>query len=114
MRLFSFSLTSVALPALLTAMFFTESVTNTLVFTNINGCILLAEVLFFRWLLSGKVNRPVVGRRRHRALAGGQTRAGATAAAPAAQPAVARRWSRAFAVPLVFNARGVAAGQPTR
>ena len=36
-------------------MFCTESVTNTLVFTNINGCILLAEVLFFRWLLDGKV-----------------------------------------------------------
>ena len=44
------------LPALLLAMFCTESVTNTLVFTNINGCILLAEVLFFRWLLDGKVN----------------------------------------------------------
>jgi len=54
-RLFNFALTSVALPALLTAMFLTESVTNTLVFTNINGCILLAEVLFFRWLLSGKI-----------------------------------------------------------
>ncbi len=53
-RMFGFRLTSVALPALLTAMFFTESVTNTLVFTNINGCILLAEVLFFRWLLSEK------------------------------------------------------------
>lgn len=55
-RLFNFSLTSVALPALLLAMFCTESVTNTLVFTNINGCILLAEVLFFRWLLDGKVS----------------------------------------------------------
>ena len=54
-RLFGLSLTSVALPALLVAMFFTESVTNTIVFTNINGCVLLAEVLFFRWLLSGKV-----------------------------------------------------------
>jgi len=53
-RMFGFSLTSVALPAVLTAMFVTESVTNTLVFTNINGCILLAEVLFFRWLLSGR------------------------------------------------------------
>lgn len=53
-RMFGYSLSSVALPALLTAMFFTESVTNTLVFTNINGCILLAEVLFFRWLLSEK------------------------------------------------------------
>jgi arabinofuranan 3-O-arabinosyltransferase len=55
-RLFKFSLTSVALPALLLAMFCTESVTNTLVFTNINGCILLMEVLFFRWLLDGKVS----------------------------------------------------------
>ena len=54
-RLFRFSLTSVALPALLLAMFCTESVTNTLVFTNVNGCILLAEVLFFRWLLDGRV-----------------------------------------------------------
>ncbi|HPX35339.1 MAG TPA: arabinofuranan 3-O-arabinosyltransferase [Mycobacterium sp.] len=50
-RMFKFPLTSVALPALLTAIFVTESVTNTLVFTNINGCILLAEVLFFWWLL---------------------------------------------------------------
>lgn len=56
-RLFKFPLTSVALPALLTAMFVTESVTNTLVFTNINGVILLAEVLFFRWLLDGRSSR---------------------------------------------------------
>ena len=42
-RLFNFALTSVALPALLLAMFCTESVTNTLVFTNINGCILLPK-----------------------------------------------------------------------
>jgi len=56
LRLFKFSLSSVAAPALLLAMFCTESVTNTLVFTNINGCILLCEVLFFRWLLDGKVN----------------------------------------------------------
>jgi arabinofuranan 3-O-arabinosyltransferase len=55
-RLFKFSLASVALPALLVAMFCTESVVNTLVFGNINGCILLLEVLFFRWLLDGKVN----------------------------------------------------------
>ena len=26
-------------------------------FTNVNGCILLAEVLFFWWLLDGRVNR---------------------------------------------------------
>ena len=56
LRLFKFSLASVAAPALLLAMFCTESVTNTLVFTNINGCIVLCEVLFFRWLLDGKVN----------------------------------------------------------
>ena len=48
--------TSVALPALLAAIFVTESVTNTLVFTNINGCILLCEVLFFRWLLDGRLS----------------------------------------------------------
>lgn len=56
-RLFNFRLTSVALPAVLLAMYCTESVTNTLVFTNINGCILLAEVLFLRWLLDGRTNR---------------------------------------------------------
>ena len=33
-----------------------KSVTNTLVFGNINGCVLLLEVLFFRWLLAGKVS----------------------------------------------------------
>jgi len=55
-NLFKFSWKSVALPALLVAMFCTESVVNTLVFGNINGCILLLEVLFFRWLLDGKVN----------------------------------------------------------
>jgi len=55
-RLFKFSMSSVALPALLVAMFCTESVVNTLVFGNINGCILLLEVLFFRWLLDGNKN----------------------------------------------------------
>jgi arabinofuranan 3-O-arabinosyltransferase len=55
LRLFKFTLSSVAAPALLLAMFCTESVTSTLVFTNINGCVLLAEVLFLRWLLDGKV-----------------------------------------------------------
>lgn len=54
LRLFNFTLSSVAAPALLAAMFCTEAVTNTLVFTNINGLVLLAEVLFFRWLLDGK------------------------------------------------------------
>ena len=53
-RLFNYTFSSVALPALLVAMFCTESVINTLVFANINGCVLLLEVLFFRWLLDGK------------------------------------------------------------
>ncbi|KRE31773.1 hypothetical protein ASG82_02045 [Mycobacterium sp. Soil538] len=53
LRLFGFTLSSVAAPALLLAMFCTESVTNTLVFGNINGVMLLLEVLFFRWLLDG-------------------------------------------------------------
>lgn len=57
LRIFDFSLTSVAAPALLAAMFLTESVSSTLVFTNINGVILLAEVLFLRWLLDGRADR---------------------------------------------------------
>ena len=52
-RLVGYGFKSVALPALLAAMFISESVINTLVFGNINGCILLLEVLFFRWLLDG-------------------------------------------------------------
>ena len=56
LRLFNFTITSVAAPALLVAMFCSESVINTLVFGNINGCILLLEVLFFRWVLDGKVS----------------------------------------------------------
>ncbi|KAA8958229.1 arabinofuranan 3-O-arabinosyltransferase [Mycobacterium sp.] len=57
LRMFDFTLASVAAPALLLAMFATESVTNTLVFTNINGCVLLAEVLFLGWLLDGRADR---------------------------------------------------------
>jgi arabinofuranan 3-O-arabinosyltransferase len=57
LRLFKFTLSSVAAPALLLAMFCTETVTNTLVFTNINGCILLLEMLFLWWLLDGRVSR---------------------------------------------------------
>jgi arabinofuranan 3-O-arabinosyltransferase len=56
-RLFKFKMSSPALPALLAAAFVTESVTNTLVFTNINGCILLCEVLFLCWLLDGRQSR---------------------------------------------------------
>jgi arabinofuranan 3-O-arabinosyltransferase len=56
LRMFNYTLSSVAAPALLLAMFCTESVSSTLVFTNINGCVLLAEMLFLRWLLDGKVS----------------------------------------------------------
>lgn len=57
LRMFKFTLSSVAAPALLAAMFATETVTSTLVFTNINGCVLLAEILFLRWLLDGRAGR---------------------------------------------------------
>ena len=66
LRMFNRTLTSVAAPALLLAMFCTESVTSTLVFTNVNGCILLLEVLFFRWLL----NDPGTTAKRHQWWAG--------------------------------------------
>lgn len=57
LRMFNYTLSSVAAPALLLAMFCTETVTNTLVFTNINGCVLLAEMLFLRGLLDGRIGR---------------------------------------------------------
>ncbi|HEY6574261.1 MAG TPA: arabinofuranan 3-O-arabinosyltransferase, partial [Mycobacterium sp.] len=102
LRLFKFTLASVAAPALLLAMFCTESVTNTLVFTNINGCILLCEVLFFRWLLDGKVN--------HQWLAGvavGLTLVIKPSLAPLLLlPLLNRQWRAlipAFGVPLLFN-----------
>ena len=103
LRLFKYTLSSVAAPALLLAMFCTESVTNTLVFTNINGCILLCEVLFFRWLLDGKVN--------HQWLAGiavGLTLVVKPSLAPLLLlPLLNRQWRAlvpAFGVPLLFNA----------
>jgi arabinofuranan 3-O-arabinosyltransferase len=102
LRLYKFTLSSVAAPALLLAMFCTESVTNTLVFTNINGCILLCEVLFFRWLLDGKVN--------HQWLAGlaiGLTLTIKPSLAPLLLlPLLNRQWRPfvlAFGVPLFFN-----------
>ncbi|MDT5079267.1 MAG: arabinofuranan 3-O-arabinosyltransferase, partial [Mycobacterium sp.] len=105
LRLFKFSVASVAAPALLLAMFCTESVTNTLVFTNINGCIMLCEVLFFRWLLDGKVN--------HQWLAGiavGLTLVIKPSLAPLLLlPLLNRQWRAlvtAFFVPLLFNAVG--------
>jgi len=102
-RLFRFPLSSVALPALLLAMFCTESVTNTLIFTNINGCILLAEVLFFRWLLDGRVN--------HQWLAGAAIGLSLVVKPVLAVllllPLLNRQWRTliaAFAVPVAFNA----------
>ncbi|MFD3703150.1 glycosyltransferase family 87 protein [Nocardia sp. NPDC058658] len=52
LRLFKFGIGSVAAPALLLAMFSSETVTNTLVFTNVNGCLLAAEMLFITLLLA--------------------------------------------------------------
>ncbi len=102
LRLFKYTLASVAAPALLLAMFCTESVTNTLVFTNINGFIVLCEVLFFRWLLDGKVN--------HQWLAGvavGLTLVIKPSLAPLLLlPLLNRQWRAlvtAFGVPLLFN-----------
>jgi arabinofuranan 3-O-arabinosyltransferase len=104
-KLFRFSWSSVALPALLVAMFCTESVVNTLVFGNINGCILLLEVLFFRWLLDGKVS--------HQWWAGvaiGLSLVVKPLLAPLLLlPLLNRQWRAlvtAFVVPLVFNLFG--------
>ena len=104
-RLFKFSWASVALPALLAAMFISESVVNTLVFGNINGCVLLLEVLFFRWLLDGNKS--------HEWWAGvaiGLTVVVKPLLLPLLLlPLLNRQWRTlvtAFVVPLVFNALG--------
>jgi arabinofuranan 3-O-arabinosyltransferase len=101
-RLFGYGFNSVALPALLAAMFITESVINTLVFGNINGCILLLEVLFFRWLLDGN--------KKHEWWAGvaiGLTLVVKPLLAPLLLlPLLNRQWRplvAAIVVPLVFN-----------
>lgn len=51
LKMFGLALNSVAAPVLLLGMFASETVTNTLVFTNINGVILLGEVAFLLLLL---------------------------------------------------------------
>jgi arabinofuranan 3-O-arabinosyltransferase len=103
LRLFDYTLASVAAPALVLAMFCTESVTNTLVFTNINGCMLLAEVLFFRWLLDGKT-----GHQWWAGIAIGLTLVVKPSLAPLLLlPLLNRQWRpiiTAIGVPLVFNA----------
>ncbi|MDG4665123.1 arabinofuranan 3-O-arabinosyltransferase [Mycobacterium sp. 236(2023)] len=103
LRLFNYTLSSVAAPALLLAMFSTESVTNTLVFGNINGVILLLEVLFLRWLLDGNRN--------HEWWAGvsiGLTLVVKPLLAPLLLlPLLNRQWRclvTAFLVPVAFNA----------
>jgi arabinofuranan 3-O-arabinosyltransferase len=101
-RLFNYTFSSVALPALLVAMFSTESVINTLVFGNINGCILLLEVLFFRWLLDGKVNNQWLA-----GVAIGLSLVVKPLLGPLLLlPLLNRQWRAlvtAFAVPLAFN-----------
>jgi arabinofuranan 3-O-arabinosyltransferase len=102
LRMFNFRLTSVAAPALLLAMFCTESVTSTLVFTNINGVILLLEVLFLRWLLDGRTSRQWLA-----GIAIGLTLVVKPALGPLLLlPLLNRQWRAvvpAFLVPLVFN-----------
>jgi arabinofuranan 3-O-arabinosyltransferase len=56
LRLFGFSLSSVAAPALLLAMFSTESIFSTFGLLNINGVDLLLAMLFFRWLADGRTS----------------------------------------------------------
>ncbi|NLG56272.1 MAG: DUF2029 domain-containing protein [Rhodococcus sp.] len=51
LRLFDLTLKSIAAPILLLATFSSETVVNTLVFTNINGLILLGEVIFLTLLM---------------------------------------------------------------
>ncbi|QGU07567.1 Alpha-(1-_3)-arabinofuranosyltransferase [Corynebacterium occultum] len=54
-RMFGFSLRSLIWPATITAAFLTESVRNTLIFSNINGLLLLALVGFLWLLLNEKL-----------------------------------------------------------
>lgn len=51
LRLFNLTLTSVAAPILLLGTFNSETVTNTLIFTNINGLVFLGEMIFLTLLM---------------------------------------------------------------
>jgi arabinofuranan 3-O-arabinosyltransferase len=83
-------------------MFLTESVSSTLVFTNINGVILLAEVLFLRWVLDGRH-----GRQWWAGVAIGLTLVVKPVLAPLLLlPVLGRQWRPligAVAAPLLFN-----------
>ncbi|WP_421958323.1 glycosyltransferase family 87 protein [Prescottella subtropica] len=54
LKMFGLALDSVAAPILLLAAFSTETVTNTLVFSNINGLVLLGEIAFLFLLMRRK------------------------------------------------------------
>ncbi|WP_374212664.1 glycosyltransferase family 87 protein [Rhodococcus tibetensis] len=54
LRLFGLGVNSIAAPILLFATFSSETVTNTLVFTNINGLVLLGEIAFLVLLMKRK------------------------------------------------------------
>ncbi|WP_083874438.1 glycosyltransferase family 87 protein [Nocardia paucivorans] len=100
LRLFDYTMRSVAAPALLLAMFMSETVINTLVFTNVNGCLLLAEMIFLLLLL------------RRRDLWAGAVLGLTIAVKPTLAPlllivAVRKQWGvfvTAIAVPLVLTA----------
>ncbi|CAM3638033.1 glycosyltransferase family 87 protein [Smaragdicoccus niigatensis] len=100
LRLFNRSVSSVAAPVLLFGMFFSETVTNTLVFTNVNGIVLLGEVIFLLLMLNK--------REWSAGLAIGLTLAIKPILAPLLLIALARRqWKilpGAIAVPAVTNA----------
>ncbi|GGC59691.1 DUF2029 domain-containing protein [Hoyosella rhizosphaerae] len=55
LKLFGYGLSSVAAPIVVFAMFSTETVSNTLIYTNMNGLILLAQVLFMKFLLERRL-----------------------------------------------------------
>ncbi|RVW03480.1 glycosyltransferase family 87 protein [Rhodococcus spongiicola] len=54
LKMFNLALNSIAAPITLFAAFSTETVTNTLVFTNINGLVLLGEIAFLLLMLRRK------------------------------------------------------------
>ncbi|SDI44916.1 arabinofuranan 3-O-arabinosyltransferase [Rhodococcus triatomae] len=54
LRLFDLAITSIAAPILLLATFSSETVTNTLIFTNINGLVFLGEMVFLTLLMKRK------------------------------------------------------------
>ncbi|MFD1814004.1 glycosyltransferase family 87 protein [Rhodococcus gannanensis] len=100
LKMFGLALDSVAAPILLLGMFASETVTNTLVYTNINGVVLLGEIAFLYLLL-----------KRRDAWAGvaiGLTFAVKPILAPLLLlPLVTKQWKvfvTAFGIPLILTA----------